>query len=435
MNPIIPKTNATPGAGAPSELFLGELASNRSTGKLYLGCDSGIVEVGGGTAGSTVSQFTGDGTATEFYPIGGYSNTTVGNYLVSVGGIDQRPTTDWTISSANSGTITFASAPPDGATIVVRAFTGASGGGGGSGDATSLQGRALSDAAPSAGDCVGWNATANDWEPTQIISKVLGQVFSQQVTFAEPSTTWTDELAFFNMHAGTYQIEPKTIPGDLTPNYGATAQYYVSGLQGRAVSDAAPTDQQALVWDNFNGVWAPGAPRALLGADAVAYGLTDVALGSVSTAGTSGSNSNHAIAIGYVSHANANNAIAIGYNASSADNAVAIGADAVSSGSASIAIGSNAQSSGDSGISIGSNSQNTGGGITIGYQTAVYYSDSIAIGRQTVCAGSNSIAIGTNLTAYQDQVLIGAYNLGAMKDKINELVTWANNNGASISPL
>lgn len=170
MNPIIPKTNATPGPGAPTELFLGELASNRSTGKLYLGTDSGIVEIvggGGGVAGSIVSAFVGNGSTLAFFPISGYTDTTVGSYIVSVGGIDQRPTTDWTISSANSGTITFASAPPSGAAIIVRAFTGGSGGGT-SGDATSLQGRALADTAPSDGQVIGWDDALQTWKPITV---------------------------------------------------------------------------------------------------------------------------------------------------------------------------------------------------------------------------------------------------------------------------
>jgi hypothetical protein len=52
-NPIIPRTNSAPGSGAPSWLYLGEIASNRSTGKLYLGADSGVVEVSGGGGGAT----------------------------------------------------------------------------------------------------------------------------------------------------------------------------------------------------------------------------------------------------------------------------------------------------------------------------------------------------------------------------------------------
>jgi len=121
-------------------------------------------------AGSIVSAFTGNGSATAFSPVEGYNGTDAGSYIVSVGGIDQRPTTDWTISSANSGTITFASAPPNGASIVVRAFVGASGGGGGSGDATSLQGRALADTAPTDGQAVVWDEANETWKPGTVIT-------------------------------------------------------------------------------------------------------------------------------------------------------------------------------------------------------------------------------------------------------------------------
>ncbi len=42
MNPIIPKTNATFGSGAPTTLLLGEIATNRTAGELYLGSDTGV---------------------------------------------------------------------------------------------------------------------------------------------------------------------------------------------------------------------------------------------------------------------------------------------------------------------------------------------------------------------------------------------------------
>ena len=167
MNPIIPKTNSAPGAGAPASLYLGELASNRTTGKLYLGCDAGVVQIAGTVvAGSTVSTFAGTGSATVFAPLNGYNGTDVGAYLVSVGGIDQRPTTDWTISSANSGTITFASAPPNGAPIVVRAFVGT---GTTNGNATLLQGRTMADTAPSNNDALIWNSDTSQWEPSTVV--------------------------------------------------------------------------------------------------------------------------------------------------------------------------------------------------------------------------------------------------------------------------
>jgi len=181
MNPIIPKTNSAPGAGAPASLYLGELASNRTTGKLYLGCDGGVQEVGGGTVGSQISAFTGNGSATAFSPVEGYSTNDAGSYIVSVGGIDQRPTTDWTISSANSGTITFASAPPTGAPIVVRAFVGT---GTTTGDATKLQGRALADTAPTDGQAVVWDSENSTWKPSTV-SIGGGTLYDENVIYKD----------------------------------------------------------------------------------------------------------------------------------------------------------------------------------------------------------------------------------------------------------
>ena len=227
MNPIIPKTNSAPGAGAPASLYLGELASNRTTGKLYLGCDSGVVEIqgggGGGTAGSQISTFTGTGSQTAFAPLTGYSNTTVGNYLVSVGGIDQRPTEDWTISSANSGTITFASAPPNGAPIVVRAFVGASGGGG-SGDATSLQGRAMADTAPTDGQAVVWDDANETWKPSAVIRNNT----SAQRAFAIGDASTAGDTGFAigpSATAGPYAmaIGAETVAGAYELVIGSTA--------------------------------------------------------------------------------------------------------------------------------------------------------------------------------------------------------------------
>ena len=80
---------------------------------------------GGGSGGSTNlgGQFTsgtGNGSATTFTsPI----NTNLANNLiVSVDGIMQRPTTDYTVSGT---TVTFGTAPPSGTAVLVRSFSGA----------------------------------------------------------------------------------------------------------------------------------------------------------------------------------------------------------------------------------------------------------------------------------------------------------------------
>lgn len=167
--PIIPKRRS--GApGNPASLQLGELAVNTADGELYLGGDGGVMLLNGPVAaGTTVTEHTGDGTTVAF-TFGGFNGTADGGYIVSVGGIDQPPS-KYSISSTAGGTITFVEAPVDGELISIRAIVAGSGGGG-SGDATSLQGRAVAATAPTNGQFLKWNETANQWEPGDLSYQV-----------------------------------------------------------------------------------------------------------------------------------------------------------------------------------------------------------------------------------------------------------------------
>jgi hypothetical protein len=126
--PIIPKYR-TGSTGNPDSLNLGELAVNTFDGKLYLGADSGVVQLAGTTtaAGADITEWTANGTATAFAPVSGYNGTDPKGYLATVQGIDQP----FTVTADNSGTIVFSSAPPAGSLVRVRAIQLASGGGGG----------------------------------------------------------------------------------------------------------------------------------------------------------------------------------------------------------------------------------------------------------------------------------------------------------------
>ena len=80
---------------------------------------------GGGSSGSTgiggqFTSATASGSATTFTsPI---STNLANNLIVSVDGIMQRPTTDYTVSGT---TVTFGTAPPAGTAVLVRSFSGA----------------------------------------------------------------------------------------------------------------------------------------------------------------------------------------------------------------------------------------------------------------------------------------------------------------------
>lgn len=167
--PIIPKRRSG-ASGNPTTLNLGELAVNTADGELYLGGDGGVMLLNGPVAaGTTVTEHTGDGTTVAF-TFTGYNGTADGGYIVSVGGIDQPPS-KYAITSTAGGTITFVEAPVSGELISIRALVAGSGGGG-SGDATSLQGRDIATTAPTDGQVLAWNATTSKWEPTSINGSV-----------------------------------------------------------------------------------------------------------------------------------------------------------------------------------------------------------------------------------------------------------------------
>jgi hypothetical protein len=166
--PIIPKRRSG-ATGNPSTLELGELATNTQTGELFLGGDGGVMLLNPPTAaGTTVTEHTGDGTTVAF-TFTGYSSTDDGAYLVSVGGIDQPPS-KYSVSATAGGTITFVEAPISGELISIRAIV--AGGGGGSGNATQIQGRDVASDAPTNGQVLAWDAAQNRWEPTSLNGSV-----------------------------------------------------------------------------------------------------------------------------------------------------------------------------------------------------------------------------------------------------------------------
>jgi hypothetical protein len=121
-------------------------------------------------AGTTVTEHTGNGTTTAF-TFSGYNGTDDGGYLVSVGGIDQPPS-KYSISNTAGGTITFVEAPVVGELISIRAVVA---GGGGSGNATSIQGRPVLDQNPDDRMSLTW--LNGEWVPS-FTSEIGGTALS-----------------------------------------------------------------------------------------------------------------------------------------------------------------------------------------------------------------------------------------------------------------
>ena len=211
--PIIPKRREG-AAGNPTVLQVGELAVNTFDGSLYLGGDEAVMLLNGPvSAGTTVTEHTGDGTTVAF-AFTGYSSTNDGAYLVSVGGIDQPPS-KYSVSATAGGTLTFVEAPVSGELISIRAIVAGAGGSG-----TGIGGRA--------------------WSPTETYTE-------GDLVATSQSETW---ICIQNANTGN---DPATSPTwwDKMPANAVT-------LQGSAVSTTAPTTAgQVLGWNGT--AWAPAA--------------------------------------------------------------------------------------------------------------------------------------------------------------------------------
>jgi len=177
----------------------------------------GVLSVtGAGVPGIVVTQRTGNGTNTSFL-ISGYTSTDANAYSVAVEGIDQRPTTDYTISATSGGTITFATAPATDAPIVVRAYIVGSGGGGGGG--TDIGGRAWSGAS----------------------------------TYTEGDLVATSQRETWICIASDNTGNDPTI----SPDWWAPQPADAVSLQLRPLAATAPTDKQTLVWSESAQTWLP----------------------------------------------------------------------------------------------------------------------------------------------------------------------------------
>lgn len=287
--PIIPKKRSG-SAGNPSSLQLGELAVNTATGKLYLGADGGVAEIGiPVAAGTTVTEHTGNGTTVAF-TFAGYTSTDDGAYLVTVGGIDQPPS-KYSISSTAGGTLTFVEAPVAGELISIRAIVaGVSNGGGGSGDATSIQGVNVSATAPTSGQVLAYNSASDQWEPTSL---------NGSVTFNTAGThTWV-------VPAWVRWAYVSAISGDGSNGTATNGQDGEVGLSATANSFATTGANGA------DGTSAPGITGKAISVPSIGIALNGGAAGLEGLPGYGGGGSGGGSSEGFIAPA-ANGADALG---------------------------------------------------------------------------------------------------------------------------
>ena len=103
-----------------TDLQYGEFAINYADEKLYFKNSSNDIKsfstsTSGGAATGTLATYTGDG-STVIYAIGS-TPSSINNVYVTINGVSQTPTTDFTVSSSN---LTFTTAPLSADDIVIR---------------------------------------------------------------------------------------------------------------------------------------------------------------------------------------------------------------------------------------------------------------------------------------------------------------------------
>jgi len=246
--PIIPRKRSG-STGNPSSLTVGELAVNTATGELFLGGDTAVMLLNPPTsAGTTVTEHTGDGTTVAF-TFTGYNGMADGGYLVSVGGIDQPPS-KYAVTSTAGGTITFVEAPTAGELISIRAIVAGEGGGGGS----DIGGRA-------------WSATETYTEGDLVATAQRETWICIQGANTNHDPT-TSPLWWQPMPADAVSLQlvpvattPPTTGQGLVYNgtawAPATPQANATQIQGRDVANTAPTNGQVLAYNLTTDKWEP----------------------------------------------------------------------------------------------------------------------------------------------------------------------------------
>jgi hypothetical protein len=139
---------------------------------------------------------------------------------VSVGGIDQT-VNNYSITSANSGTLVLGAGVAAGTVVSVRAIVGVAA----SGNATQLQGRALANTTPTDGQVIVWDAANSTWKPATVSGG------GSSVTFNGPGThtfVWDGPTAMLSVSANSGT--------GTNGNQGAPEGNGADGIDGSSVS-------------------------------------------------------------------------------------------------------------------------------------------------------------------------------------------------------
>jgi len=112
-----------------------------------------------------------------------------------------------------------------------------------------LQGRPVSSTAPSNGQVLQWNASANQWQPAAG-SGGVATVFGRSGAI----TAQTGDYSFGQISGIVGSSQLPSAGGDVG---GALTSATVTGIQNRTVANTAPANGQTLVWNSATSSWAP----------------------------------------------------------------------------------------------------------------------------------------------------------------------------------
>ncbi len=117
---------------------------------------------------------------------------------------------------------------------------------------TGIQNRPVANTAPSNGQALVWNSSSSAWQPgSPSGSSAVSSVFGRTGAVSAQAGDYN-----FSQISGTLgSSQFPAAGGDISGNL-ATAT--VVGLQNRAVSNLAPANGQALVWNSSSSAWQPG---------------------------------------------------------------------------------------------------------------------------------------------------------------------------------
>jgi len=117
---------------------------------------------------------------------------------------------------------------------------------------TGIQSRAVASTAPANGQALVWSSGASAWQPGTVSgSGAVSSVFGRTGAV----TAQNGDYSFGQISGSIGSSQFPGAGGDLSGNLTAAT---VTGIQSRAVSNTAPANGQALVWNSSVSAWQPG---------------------------------------------------------------------------------------------------------------------------------------------------------------------------------